>query len=152
MYLSRKADYGLRLVYELAHAYPGERISTREVAERQCIPEPFLAKITSDLAHRGLVITQRGSGGGLILARDPADITFLDVIEALDGPVVFAPCQERSSMCCWAEQCAIEPALMGARDLLVDYLRNLTFAEVLAERTSLELTHPVAEPVPERAG
>lgn len=151
MYLSRKADYGLRLVYELAQVYPHERLSTHEVAKRQCIPEPFLAKIAADLARRGLLLTQRGSGGGVVLARDPSEITFLEVIEALDGPIVFAPCEDRPTLCCWAGQCAIEQVLSGARERLVEYLSQVTFADVLKRREEMGLMEPIIAVAPESA-
>ncbi len=131
MQLSRKADYGLRLVLELAKVYPNGRVATHEIAKRQAIPEPFLAKIVAELARSGLVVSKRGSGGGVFLARPPEEITLLDVIEALDGPIAFAPCRDNPYLCCWTGQCVLEEVLKGATAVVEQYLGNLTFADVL---------------------
>lgn len=133
MQLSRKADYGLRLVFELAKVYPNGRVATHEIAKRQAVPEPFLAKIVAELARSGLVVSKRGSGGGIFLARPPEEITLLDVIEALDGPIAFAPCRDNPYLCCWAGQCVLEDVLKGATEAVERYLRNVTFADIVAE-------------------
>jgi len=144
MQLSRKADYGLRLVLELAKVYPNGRVATHEIAKRQAIPEPFLAKIVAELARSGLVVSKRGSGGGVFLARPPEEITLLDVIEALDGPIAFAPCRDNPYLCCWAGQCILEEVLKGATEVVEQYLGGLTFADVL-ERARQRQRIPLME-------
>ncbi len=143
MQLSRKADYGLRLVLELARVYPKGRLATHEIAKRQAIPEPFLAKIVAELARSGILVSQRGSGGGVFLGRPPEEISLLDVIEVLDGPIAFAPCHDNPHLCCWAGQCVIERVLKGARDVLAAYLRQVTFADILAESKTMDVVSPV---------
>lgn len=62
------------------------RLTTREIAAHQGIPERFLEQQITALKNAGLVISQRGASGGCYLARRPEDITVLQVIEALEGP------------------------------------------------------------------
>jgi Rrf2 family protein len=92
MEISRRTDYGVRLILDLAGLADGKRASTQEIAERQNIPAPFLAKIISQLSLSGLVNTHRGAGGGVMLARPAGEINLLQVIEALDGPVRLNRC------------------------------------------------------------
>ncbi len=145
MQLSRKADYGLRLVLELARIYPKGRLATYEVAKRQAIPEPFLAKIVAELARSGIVISKRGSGGGVFLARPPEEVSLLEVIEALDGPIAFAPCRDNPYLCCWAGQCILEEVLNEATRTVEAFLRNTTFADVLARERARQRV-PIVEP------
>ena len=72
MKLSTQADYAVRAVYELSCRQPGTVLHTCDIAERQRIPSARLAKVVQDLARAGLVRTQRGQQGGVMLARPPA--------------------------------------------------------------------------------
>ncbi len=131
MRLSHKADYGLRLVLELARAYPEGRVPTYEIAKRQNIPEPFLAKIVAELSQQGIVDSKRGMHGGVQLARPPEEVTLYDVVNALDGPFSFAPCLREEGFCALRGHCAMQEALEGAQKVLADYLRNITFAQIV---------------------
>ncbi|HEX9016400.1 MAG TPA: Rrf2 family transcriptional regulator, partial [Chloroflexota bacterium] len=85
MQITRKADYGVRTIMDVAALEPGAMAQTHEVASRQGIPLNFLAKIVPALARAGLLRSYRGSGGGIALGRPPEQITLLDVVEAVDG-------------------------------------------------------------------
>lgn len=137
MRISHKADYGLRLVMELARIYPQGRVPTYEIAKRQNIPEPFLAKIVAELSERGIVDSKRGMHGGVQLARPPEEISLFDVIDALDGPFSFAPCLRDPGFCAQQGSCAMEQALLGAQQAVANYLRNITFAQILAQHEGL---------------
>lgn len=85
--LSAKARYGLQAAYDLAlHAGRGPR-QIREVAAGQGIPPQFLEQVLAQLKRALLVRSYRGSRGGYALARDPAQISVLEVLTCLDGPV-----------------------------------------------------------------
>ena len=88
MQITRQADYAVRAVEYLARQDPNLRFATITVAEETKIPHAFLAKIISQLAIAGLIKTVRGARGGIFLARDPRDISLLDVVEAIDGPIL----------------------------------------------------------------
>ncbi len=76
-----------------------ERVSSEEIAQRQSIPSAFLTKIVARLAAADLVQTQRGVNGGIRLARPAGEITLLQVVEAIDGPITFNRCNRRPSEC-----------------------------------------------------
>ena len=80
---SQTVEYALRAAVFLA-AQPGEPATTEEVAERTRVPAPYLAKILQGLVRAGLVKSQRGVGGGVTLAKDPAELTILEVVNAVE--------------------------------------------------------------------
>lgn len=127
MEISRRTDYGVRVILDLAVLSENERTSTQEIAERQNIPSPFLAKIISQLSLSGLVITYRGAGGGVKLARPASEISLLQVIEALDGPVRLNRCVIEPSACPRDEYCPVHHIWAKAQIELVALLSVTTF-------------------------
>lgn len=136
MRISHKADYGLRLVMELARVYPDGRLPTYEIAKRQDIPEPFLAKIVAELSQSGIVDSKRGMRGGVRLARPPEEVTLFDVINALDGPFAFAPCLRDPEFCSFQQNCPMEEALKGAQRVVAEYLSSITFAQIVGQKAT----------------
>ena len=98
MQITRQADYAVRAVLYLARLNGKERAATSQVAKEQHIPPSFLAKIISQLSIAGLLHTSRGARGGVTLAREPEAITLLEVIEAIDGPIMLNECVGENSM------------------------------------------------------
>ena len=92
MQITRQADYAIRAILYLSSLNPTDKAATSLIAEKQEIPPSFLAKIISQLWIAGLIHTSRGAKGGVTLARDPAAISLLDVVEAIDGPVSLNEC------------------------------------------------------------
>jgi len=97
MQITRQADYAVRAVLYLARLEPNQRAATSQVAKEQHIPPSFLAKIISQLSIAGLLHTSRGARGGVTLARQPKDITLLEVIESIDGPIMLNECVGENS-------------------------------------------------------
>lgn len=87
MRLSRKSGYALRAVRYLSSLPTGKLGSINSVSEAESLPREFLAKILKDLTRAGILVSYRGVTGGYRLARKPKEISFLDVIEAIDGPI-----------------------------------------------------------------
>ena len=131
MEISRRTDYGVRVILDLATHSDEARASTQEIADRQSIPAPFLAKIISQLSLSGLVTTYRGAGGGVSLARSPAEINLLQVIEALDGPVRLNRCVIEPSACPRDEYCPVHHIWAKAQVELTDLLSSTTFDQLV---------------------
>lgn len=130
MEISRRTDYGVRVILDLASLTENERASTQEIADRQNIPAPFLAKIISQLSLSGLVTTYRGAGGGVKLARPASDISLLEVIEALDGPIRLNRCVIEPSACPRDEHCPVHYIWAKAQQELTGLLGVTTFEEL----------------------
>lgn len=131
MEISRRTDYGVRVILDLATLAQSDKASTQEIAERQNIPAPFLAKIISQLSLSGLVTTYRGAGGGVSLARPASEISLLQVIEALDGPVRLNRCVIEPSACPRDEFCPVHHVWAKAQAELTELLENTTFDELV---------------------
>ena len=133
MQITRQADYAVRAVLHLARVGNSERSATSMVAKEQNIPPSFLAKIISQLSIAGLLHTSRGARGGVTLAREPKDITLLEVVEAIDGPIQLNECVGNTGACTFDESCPIKPVWCDAQDELVKRLQNTTFAQMLVQ-------------------
>jgi Rrf2 family protein len=135
MQITRQADYAVRAVLHLAQMKNGERAATSTVAKEQRIPPSFLAKIISQLSIAGLLHTSRGARGGVTLARDPKDITLLEVVEAIDGPIQLNECVTDEGNCLFDTNCPIRSVWCEAQDELVARLKQTDFAQLLAQAT-----------------
>jgi len=100
MQLSRKADYALRAVRFLSTLPKGKLGSINTIAEAEAVPREFLAKILKDLTRGGILVSYQGVTGGYRLARSPREISFLDVIEAIEGPLHINLCTEGPNCGC----------------------------------------------------
>lgn len=128
--VSRQAAYGFRALLEIATFPAGTRVQTRDIALRQDIPESYLVKIVSRLAQAELLYTYRGSGGGVMLARDAGQISALDVIQALEGGICFNTCSRDPSRCDRSPQCLACPLWVGLQEATEAYLGSITLSDL----------------------
>jgi len=103
MLFSTKAEYGVRLMVELgrrAGSSPvadAEPVALSALAEAEMLPLSYLEHLVAKLRQEGLVSSVRGAHGGYRLARSPAEIGMLDVVEALEGPITPMECFQADS-------------------------------------------------------
>jgi len=131
MQITRQADYAVRAVLYLARLGPSQRAATHQVAHEQRIPPSFLAKIISQLSIAGLLHTSRGARGGVTLAREAKEITLLDVVEAIDGPILLNECVGEKGLCAFADECPLKPIWCETQEHLVSRLRETRFDELV---------------------
>jgi len=128
MQITRQADYAIRAVRYLAKQGPSQRVATSTVAKKMKIPPSFLAKIISQLSISGLLTTSRGAHGGVSLAREPKEISVLDVVEAIDGPILLNECVGSNKACDYEDgECLVHPIWMEVQENLVKRLRETRF-------------------------
>jgi len=127
MQITRQADYAVRTVLYLANIGSDQRAATSQIAEAQQIPPSFLAKIVSQLSVAGLLQTSRGARGGVSLARPPEQISLLEVVEAIDGPILLNECVAGNGACTFNDECPMQPIWRDAQKELVSRLRTTTF-------------------------
>jgi len=132
MQITRRADYAVRTMLDVAGLEAGEVALTHEVAQRQRMPAPFLAKIVLALTRAGLLRSHRGSGGGIALAKPAHQITLLDVVEAVDGPIAMNRCVLWPQECGRVDTCPVHDVWCETRALLVDHLGGVTLADLLS--------------------
>jgi len=130
MQITRQADYAVRAVYYLTKLGTDNRAATSQIADEQHIPPSFLAKIISQLSVAGLLHTSRGARGGVSLARDPQEISLLDVVEAIDGPILLNECVSDAGACTFSSDCPMQSIWCDAQKDLVGRLQNTNFATI----------------------
>jgi Rrf2 family protein len=129
MQITRQADYAVRAMVYLAQLAPDQRAATGLIAREKRIPPSFLAKIVSQLSVAGLLQTSRGARGGVSLAKPAVAISLLDVVEAIDGPILLNDCVGESSSCNFDDSCPLKPVWCDAQKMLVDHLSRTNFAQ-----------------------
>jgi len=84
MYLSRPAEYALRVMTYMALQHPGKRLRAGDLSKAVDVPPAFLSKILRRLTEQGILDARKGHHGGFVLARPPAEVRFIDVLRAVD--------------------------------------------------------------------
>ncbi len=130
MQITRQADYAIRAVRYLAKHGSSQRIATSTVAREMKIPASFLAKIISQLSIAGLLHTSRGARGGVNLAREAKKISILDVVEAIDGPILLNECVGNPGICAFSDDCLVHPIWVEVQETLVKRLRETKFDQL----------------------
>lgn len=123
--LTRRADYAVRAMLALA-TRDGELVSGGRIAAAMGIPPRFVAQVMSDLATAGLVTARMGRRGGYVLARPPAEISMLAIVEAVEGDSRRRTCVLRSVPCSPEGRCAVHDMFAAAQDALLDRLATAT--------------------------
>jgi Rrf2 family protein len=131
--LSRKADYALIALKHLAQRGQTDSLSAADIAASYGISTPLLAKVLQRLAKKGLVVARHGSSGGYTLARDPASITALDVVEAIDGPMSITSCMTRRGECDHLPNCTVRDPLRRVNDTVLQVLHEVTLSQLADE-------------------
>jgi Rrf2 family protein len=128
MEITRQADYAVRAMIHVAGLPPDSRVSTAAISEAESIPLPFLTKVIAHLVRAGLVTTNRGMGGGVSIARSPQEITLLEVLEAVEGPISLNRCLLRGVTCEIEPYCAVHDVWAAIQDHLVEDLRAVSLS------------------------
>jgi Rrf2 family protein len=139
MKLSKKADYALIAVRHLATQRDVLSQSASDIAEAYGISAPLLAKVLQRLAKNGLLTARHGSSGGYQLARHPKDISALDVINAVDGPVIITSCVTNHGNCDQSLKCTIREPLRRVNESIAQVLRSVTISQMAEESPDAEL-------------
>jgi Rrf2 family protein len=131
MQITRQADYAVRAVVHLAQLEPGARVSTGHIAREQKIPPSFLAKIVSQLSIAGVLSATRGARGGVMLARPADEISLLEIVEVIDGPMLLNECVLDPGTCPLGESCLVQRVWCEAQAALVARLSQTKFGQLV---------------------
>jgi Rrf2 family protein len=127
--ITRETDYAIRSVYYLARE-KGRVVMTDEISREMQIPRSFLAKIVRKLSGAGLVQCFVGVKGGCSLTREPEMISMLDVILAIEGPMVMNSCTIKNGECSLAGSCAVHPVWVEIRRDVERLLQQKNFGQM----------------------
>ena len=128
--LSKKADYGLIAVKHLALHRGDHACSASEIAEEYGISATLMAKVLQKLAHKFIVAAKHGSSGGYQLSKEPSQISALDVISAIDGPVLITSCVTNHGDCDATQRCSVKEPLRRVNESILNVLGSVTIAQM----------------------
>jgi Rrf2 family protein len=148
--ISQTVEYALRAVVCLAHASPGAQ-TTEQIARATRVPPAYLSKVLQTLSRHGIVQSQRGLHGGFHLAKSPAELTILEVVNSVEPiqRIRSCPLELKSH---GVHLCPLHARLDGALSQVERAFADTTLAEILAEPTkSVPLCEfPDLKPVTQR--
>ena len=133
--LSKKADYGLIAMKHIAIRREEHACSANEIAEEYGISATLMAKVLQKLAKQSLVVAKHGSSGGYQLAKEPARISALEVITAIDGPVLITSCVTSHGNCDATDRCSIKEPLQRVNESILGVLNTVTIAQLSEDRS-----------------
>jgi|ERR1035441_1101729 Rrf2 family protein len=150
--LTKKADYGLIALRHLALGEAGVTASAKEMADAYGLPLPLLSKILQKLARGGMLQSVAGTNGGYRLTRDPKNISAMEVIRTIDGPIVLTSCFTEHSgehkSCNTSALCSVREPLRRVHEAMLGLLEKFTIAELAAgAKTDLHVggQHPIQQ-------
>jgi len=130
--LTKKADYGLIALRHLALQGPGRSVSAKELSDNYRIPLPILSKVLQKLVRDGFLLSEQGTNGGYRLARLAGQITALEVIRAIDGPILLTSCFTDHGECDQSDSCTVREPLRKVHEGILNLLENITISELSA--------------------
>lgn len=150
MKLSKRGEYGLKALIDLAASDSDDVIRIRELAQREQIPVKFLEQILLTLKNAGLLQSRRGVNGGYYLARPPEEITLGQIVRTLDGPLAPIRCVSQMAyercVCEDENTCGLRLVMLDVRNAIADILDETTLAQAASrsKRPSTTARAPVS--------
>jgi Rrf2 family protein len=133
--LSTRGRYGVRLMIDLAQ-YSGEGpVSLSDVAKRQDISEKYLEHLIVPLKKAGLVRASRGAHGGYVLLRPPGQITFKEIVTAVEGPVCVVDCTRKPALCKRSKNCLTREVWKELAEIISGVLSSLTLQKFIKKES-----------------
>ena len=146
MRLSSRSLYGMRAVLVLARNHGRGSIFLKDIAAGERLPPTYLEQLMVPLRKAGLVLGVRGARGGYSLARPPAEIQVLAVLEALEGPLRLAGCPIGAGCCGHPERCVLKDLWAEGSEALAHAYQGITLADLLERQ---QATEPGPDPRPQ---
>lgn len=130
MVVNQTAEYALRAMAVLAELPAGEALRASDLAEQAEVPTHYLSKILRRLVVAGLLKSQKGHGGGFVLARPPSRIRFADILEATDSAVDAKRCAFGWGRCNPTNPCPLHPAWTELNANLEHWAKTTTLTAI----------------------
>lgn len=142
--INKLTDYAIVVLAEMngltLRLGPQAVVSVQELSEQTKLPAPTVSKVLKRLVCGGIAISERGKHGGYRLARSACQLSLLEVIQAMEGPVAITECGEPSAVpCCYAGSCAVEKNWIRINDAVKSALASISIADMVSP-SALALT------------
>ena len=152
--LTKKADYGLIALRHLTmtasrsrsiasgSASPRTSASAKDIADAYGIPLPLLSKVLQKLARGGLLTSEQGTHGGYRLARAARDISTLEVIRTIDGPIILTQCFTEHTGCDHTALCPVREPLRKVHEGILRLLANISLSDLASDEMAIPGIRP----------
>src|SRR5690606_10456395 len=130
--VTRLTDYATVVLTVLA-TQPESVLSAAELAERSGLEAPTVSKVLKPLAQAGLLEGFRGARGGYRLARPASQISLVEIVEAMEGPLAMTECSLDDHECGIAHQCGVRANWRRINDVIAAALGNVSLAQMLED-------------------
>lgn len=131
MVITRATEYAIRTIIYLAQQPKDEIVLKKDICRTQDVTPAFLTKILQPLIKTGIVSSQRGVGGGFLLARDPEEINLLDILQAEEGELKLNHCLVDEDVCHRDNHCAAHEVWHEAQQEMIKVLKKYNVAELV---------------------
>ena len=138
MKVSKKVDYGVRALMELAQHYGNGVVQSSEIARRQQIPEPYLDQLLTVLRKSGLIRSRSGPQGGHALAKPANEITLAEVVISLEGTIAPISCLDMNDGCSRIGACAPRDVWQAVEKAILGVLNTISIQELVTKQQRLE--------------
>ncbi len=140
MVITRATEYAVRAVIFLAQQQKDSIVLKKDICRTQEVTPAFLTKIFQPLIKAGIVNSQRGVGGGFLLAKDPSEINMLDILEAEEGKLKLNHCLIDTDFCQRDAYCAAHEVWYDAQREMAEVLKRYSIADLVSrEKENLQL-------------
>ncbi len=136
MTLTLTVEYSVRVLMAMGNRPQGTLFHINTISRAYDIPEKFLRKIIPQLTKAGILISQKGKGGGIALAKQAGQISLMDVITAIEGDIFLNKCTFSATFCHRTPWCAVHNVWIEAQDQLKQFLASKSIKQ-LAEQTAI---------------
>ena len=130
-------DYAMRMLVFLALTDAASPVTAAVLVEGQNIPVDFAYKILQKLRRAKILKSFKGVNGGFSLAKNPCDISLLEVVDAVQGRIIIRPCLLDDDNCVTAKPCPVSYKLQKLQQNLDDEMRGITLAEIIQVKQSI---------------
>jgi Rrf2 family protein len=147
--LTKKADYGLIALRHLAvqprtASNPRGCASAKDIADAYGIPLALLSKVLQRLTRSGLLTSEQGTNGGYRLSRDPHEITALEVIRTIDGPIILTHCFTEHAQCDQGPLCPVCEPLRKVHEGILRLLSSISISDLSQDNMPIPMIQAAA--------
>ena len=137
--IRRNTDYALRIIALMVDFFDKKKsVSARILSEQSVVPYPLTCKILQKLQKKGIINSEMGPRGGYFLAHNPGQISFLDIIQTIQGPISVNRCFLGNYKCPLKRNCPLHEKLMGLQNGILDSLRNTKISELVSKDSVIQ--------------
>ena len=139
--ISKTEEYALRAAVHLARRYEEGSVRSSTLAQVTGIPSNYLSKVLHQLSRHGVVVSERGRGGGFRLSREPSSITLADLLSPFAPQAGRARCLLGREECSDEDPCAAHHHWKHAKRVIGDFFAHTTLGDVIASSVPATHTH-----------